>query len=50
MERQDYIDIIKALREERVQLREMISSLQDTIKSLNQQLTRHEEIDAAKDN
>ena len=49
MERQDYIDIIKALREERVQLREMISSLQDTIKSLNQQLTRHEEIDAAKD-
>ena len=49
MERQDYIDIIKALRDERVQLREMISSLQDTIKSLNQQLTRHEEIDAAKD-
>lgn len=49
MERQDYIDIIKALREEREQLREMISSLQDTIKSLNQQLTRHEEIDAAKD-
>lgn len=49
MERQDYIDIIKALREERVQLREMISSLQDTIKSLNQQLTRHEEIDASKD-
>lgn len=49
MKRQDYIDIIKALREERVQLREMISSLQDTIKSLNQQLTRHEEIDAAKD-
>lgn len=49
MERQDYIDIIKALREERVQLREMISSLQDTIKSLNQQLARHEEIDAAKD-
>ena len=49
MERQDYIDIIKALREERVQLREMISSLPDTIKSLNQQLTRHEEIDAAKD-
>ena len=49
MERQDYIDIIKALREERVQLREMISSLQDTIKSLNQQLTRHEEIDATKD-
>lgn len=30
-------------------LREMISSLQDTIRSLNQQLTRHEEIDAAKD-
>ena len=49
MERQDYIDIIKALREEREQLREMISSLQDTIRSLNQQLTRHEEIDAAKD-
>ena len=49
MERQDYIDIIKALRDERVQLREMISSLQDTIKSLNQQLTRHEEIDATKD-
>ena len=49
MERQDYIDIIKALREERVQLREMISSLQDTIKSLNQQLTRHDEVDAAKD-
>ena len=49
MERQDYIDIIKALREERVQLREMISSLQDTIKSLNQQMARHEEIDAAKD-
>ena len=49
MERQDYIDIIKTLREEREQLREMISSLQDTIKSLNQQLTRHEEIDAAKD-
>ena len=48
MERQDYIDIIKALRDERVQLREMISSLQDTIKSLNQQLTRHEEIDATK--
>ena len=49
MERQDYIDIIKALRDERVQLREMISSLQDTIKPLNQHLTRHEEIDAAKD-
>lgn len=49
MERQDYIDIIKALREERVQLREMISSLQDTIKSLNQQLTRRDEVDAAKD-
>ena len=49
MERQDYIDIIKALRDERVQLREMISSLQDTIKSLNQQMARHEEIDAAKD-
>ena len=49
MERQDYIDIIKALREERVQLREMISSLQDTIRSLNQQLARHAEIDAAKD-
>ena len=49
MERQDYIDIIKTLREEREQLHEMISSLQDTIKSLNQQLTRHEEIDAAKD-
>lgn len=49
MERQDYIDIIKALREERVQLREMISSLQDTIKSLNQQLTRRDEINAAKD-
>ena len=49
MERQDYIDIIKALREEREQLREMISSLQDTIRSLNQQLTRHEEIDSAKD-
>ena len=49
MERQDYIDIIKALRDERVQLREMISSLQDTIKSLNQQLTRRDEVDAAKD-
>ena len=49
MERQDYIDIIKALREERVQLREMISSLQDTIKSLNQQMTRRDEVDAAKD-
>lgn len=49
MERQDYIDIIKALREERVQLREMISSLQDTIKSLNQQMARRDEIDAAKD-
>ena len=49
MERQDYIDIIKTLREEREQLREMISSLQDTIRSLNQQLIRHEEIDAAKD-
>lgn len=49
MERQDYIDIIKTLRDEREQLREMISSLQDTIRSLNQQLTRHEEIDAAKD-
>ena len=49
MERQDYIDIIKALREEREQLRDMISSLQDTIRSLNQQLTRHEEIDSAKD-
>ena len=50
MERQDYIDIIKALRDERVQLREMISSLQDTIKSLNQQMTRRDEVDAAKDN
>lgn len=49
MERQDYIDIIKALRDERVQLHDMISSLQDTIKSLNQQMARHEEIDAAKD-
>ena len=49
MERQDYIDIIKTLREEREQLREMISSLQDTIRSLNQQLARHAEIDAAKD-
>ena len=49
MERQDYIDIIKALREERVQLREMISSLQDTIKSLNQQMTRRDEVDSAKD-
>lgn len=49
MERQDYIGIIKTLSEEREQLREMISSLQDTIRSLNQQLTRHEEIDAAKD-
>ena len=49
MERQDYIDIIKALREERVQLRDMISSLQDTIKSLNQQMTRRDEVDAAKD-
>ena len=49
MERQDYIDIIKALRDERVQLREMISSLQDTIKSLNQQMTRRDEVDAAKD-
>ena len=49
MERQDYIDIIKALREERVQLREMISSLQDTIRSLNQQMSRHNEVDAAKD-
>ena len=49
MERQDYIDIIKALREEREQLREMISSLQDTIKSLNQQMTRRDEVDAAKD-
>ena len=49
MERQDYIDIIKALREERVQLREMISSLQDTIRSLNQQLARLAEFDAAKD-
>ena len=49
MERQDYIDIIKALREERVQLREMISSLQDTIKSLNQQMTRRDEVEAAKD-
>ena len=49
MERQDYIDIIKALREEREQLREMISSLQDTIKSLNQQRARRDEIDAVKD-
>ena len=49
MERQDYIDIIKALREERVQLREMISSLQDTIKSLNQQMARRDEVEAAKD-
>ena len=49
MERQDYIDIIKALREEREQLREMISSLQDTIKSLNQQMIRRDEVDAAKD-
>lgn len=49
MERQDYIDIIKALREEREQLREMISSLQDTIKSLNQQMARRDEVDAAKD-
>ena len=49
MERQDYIDIIKALREEREQLREMISSLQDTIKSLNQQMTRRDEVDAVKD-
>ena len=49
MERQDYIDIIKTLREEREQLREMISSLQDTIKSLNQQMARRDEIDAAKD-
>ena len=49
MERQDYIDIIKALREERVQLREMISSLQDTIKSLNQQMARRDEVDVAKD-
>ena len=49
MERQDYIDIIKTLREEREQLREMISSLQDTIKSLNQQMARRDEVDAAKD-
>ena len=49
MERQDYIDMIKSLKEEREQLREMISSLQDTIKSLNQQMARHDEIDAAKD-
>lgn len=49
MERQDYIDIIKTLREEREQLREMISSLQDTIKSLNQQMARRDEIDVAKD-
>ena len=49
MERQDYIDIIKALRDERVQLREMILSLQVTIKSLNQQMTRRDEVDAAKD-
>lgn len=49
VERQDYIDIIKTLREEREQLREMISSLQDTIKSLNQQMTRRDEVDAAKD-
>lgn len=49
MERQDYIDIIKALREEREQLREMISSLQDTIKSLNQQMARRDEVDASKD-
>lgn len=49
MERQDYIDIIKALREERVQLREMISSLQDTIRSLSQQMARRDEVDAAKD-
>ena len=49
MERQEYIGIIKTLREERVQLREMISSLQDTIKSLNQQMARRDEIDAAKD-
>ncbi len=49
MERQDYIDIINSLREERKQLREMISSLQDTIKSLNHQMARHDEIDAAKD-
>lgn len=49
MERQDYIDIIKTLREEREQLREMISSLQDTIKSLNQQMVRRDEVDAAKD-
>ena len=49
MERQDYIDIIKTLREEREQLREMISSLQDTIRSLNQQMARRDEIDAAKD-
>ena len=32
-----------------MQLREMISSLQDTIKSLNQQMTRRDEVDAAKD-
>lgn len=44
MERQDYIDIIKTLREEREQLREMISS-----KSLNQQMARRDEIDVAKD-
>ena len=49
MERQDYIDIIKTLREEREQLREMISSLQDTIKSLNQQMARRDEVDVAKD-
>lgn len=45
MERQDYIDIIKTLREEREQLREMISSLQDTIRSLNRQMARRDEVD-----
>ena len=49
MESQDYIDIIKALREEREQLREMISSLQDTIGSRNRQMARRDEVDAAKD-
>ncbi len=49
MDRQDYIDMIRSEREAKEQFREMVSSLQDTINSLNQKLARHDEIDAAKD-
>ncbi len=48
MERQDYIDIITSQKETIDQLKGMISGLQDTIKSLNHQMARYDEMDAAK--